>query len=118
MDRRHHDGRQAEDLACRYLEAQGLRLLERNYRCAAGELDLVMRDGRNLVFVEVRYRRHNRFGTPAESVDRRKQAKLTAAALHYLQAKGSKQAARFDVIAVSPSGNGFTVQWIPDAFQT
>jgi putative endonuclease len=65
-------GAQAEGLACAYLERAGLRLLARNYRCPQGEIDLVMDDRDTLVFVEVRYRRSNAFGTPAETVDRRK----------------------------------------------
>lgn len=61
-------GAAAEDLALRYLEARGLSLVARNFRCRVGELDLIMRDGEQLVFVEVRSRRHNRYGTPAESI--------------------------------------------------
>jgi Holliday junction resolvase-like predicted endonuclease len=64
--------------ACRYLEARGLILVTRNFRCACGELDLIMRDGEQLVFVEVRSRRHSRYGTPAESVTRVQAAALVA----------------------------------------
>ena len=64
--------------------AQGLSLLTRNFRSRLGEIDLIMDDGQSLVFVEVRYRRGNAFGSGAESVNRRKQARITACAQHYL----------------------------------
>lgn len=115
-------------MACRYLQAQGLHLLERNYRCKLGEIDLVMRDAGSMVFVEVRYRRNNRFGSGAESVNRHKQAKLIATALHYLQSNkaAAKSPARFDVISVSlqgiaehrqdSPGDTAGIQWIKNAF--
>ncbi len=114
-------GQAAEDLACRYLQDQGLHLIERNYRCKRGEIDLVMRDASSVVFVEVRYRRNNRFGSGAESVNRYKQAKLIATALHYLQSNkaAAKSPARFDVISVTLQGEvGHTteIQWIKNAF--
>ena len=107
-------GAQAEDLACAHLERAGLRLLARNYRCPQGEIDLVMDDRDTLVFVEVRYRRSNVFGTPAETVDRRKQARLQAAAGHYLLAHSADRACRFDVVAVS--GRDARIEWLRDAF--
>ena len=107
-------GAQAEDLACAHLERAGLKLLTRNYRCPQGEIDLVMDDRDTLVFVEVRYRRTNAFGTPAETVDRRKQARLQAAAGHYLLAHSADRACRFDVVAVS--GHDARIEWLRDAF--
>jgi len=117
MDERQQRGRSAEALAETHLKAHGLREVARNYRCRQGELDLVMRDGTTLVFVEVRYRRRDRFGSGAESVDRRKQARLIAAAQHYLQRHGGNRAARFDVISVSGDPAAPQVAWIRDAFQ-
>lgn len=110
-------GRRAELAACRYLQQQGLTLVEGNYRCGSGEIDLVMRDGQTLVFVEVRYRRSVRFGSAAESVDGRKQGKLLAAAAHYLQThpKAARRACRFDVVALA--GQQTDIDWIRDAFQ-
>jgi len=107
-------GAQAEDLACAHLERAGLKLVSRNYRCAQGEIDLIMDDRDTLVFVEVRYRRSNAFGTPAESVDRRKQARLRAAAGHYLLEHSADRACRFDVIAVS--GHDARIEWLRAAF--
>jgi len=114
-------GQAAEDLACRYLQDQGLHLIERNYRCKRGEIDLVMRDASSVVFVEVRYRRNHRFGSGAESVNRGKQAKLIATALHYLQSNkaAAKSPARFDVVSITLEGMpGHTaeIQWIKNAF--
>ena len=106
-------GGDKERLACSYLQENGLRLLARNYRCRRGEIDLVMREADTLVFVEVRFRRSSRFGTPAESVDIHKQRRLTAAAAHYLQHNPSNLPCRFDVIAVS--GND-RIDWIRSAF--
>jgi putative endonuclease len=117
MGRTQETGRAAEEAAARFLEARGLQLVERNYRCRRGEIDLVMRDGETVIFVEVRYRRSGRFGSGAESVDGRKQARLLAAALHYAQARGLHASPmRFDVVSVS--GEPGQVDWIPDAIQT
>ncbi len=113
-------GRRAEQDACDYLERRGLRLVERNYACAHGEIDLVMLDRDTLVFVEVRYRRSRRYGGGAESIDWRKQDKLSATAAHYLQAhpKAARRPCRFDVIALSGENNGGThIDWISNAFQ-
>lgn len=117
MNDKHVQGRYAEDLACRYLERQGLRLLERNYRCARGEIDLIMQHGESLVFVEVRYRRSSAFGSGAESVDRRKQFRLIETALHYIQKRNAVgRPSRFDVISVSPGATEDNIDWIPNAF--
>ena len=109
-------GRAAEDRACNYLLEHGLVLLERNYRCRRGEIDLILQDADTLVFVEVRYRRQGSFGSAAESVDRHKQTRLTACASHYLQRQplADHTACRFDVIAI----DGFeqTIEWIRNAF--
>jgi len=110
-------GQQAEDAACDYLQAQGLKLYDRNYHCRPGEIDLIMGDNTALVFIEVRYRASSRFGTGAETIGSRKQSRIAAAASHYLQ-KNPKQArrpARFDVVFM---GSENIIHWIKDAFQT
>jgi putative endonuclease len=114
-------GEQAELLACRYLQAQGLHLLRRNYRCRLGEIDLIMKDNASLVFVEVRYRRKGRFGGPLESVTLAKQRRLIATAQYYLQLTGGTQSkrCRFDVVAITSAqeNNNPDILWLRDAFQ-
>ena len=106
-------GRQAEQQACNFLQAQGLRLVEKNYRCRHGEIDLIMHDGEGLVFVEVRYRHSGSFGGALASIDVRKRRKLISTALHYLQARRQRCAARFDVIAIDANSQ---IDWVPNAF--
>lgn len=112
-------GRRAEALACDYLEARGLRLLTRNYRCPRGEIDLVMRDGPTTVFVEVRYRRRDDFGSGADSVDARKRTRLAASALHYLQRhrEAARGPSRLDVVSMSGPPRAPRILWIPNAFE-
>lgn len=110
-------GRMGEDLACRYLQDRGLVLVERNYHCRCGELDLVMRDSDQLVFVEVRYRRSHRYGLPAETITKSKQMRLIRTAARYLQHRRYRSSCRFDVIAISPTHGENVLQWIKDAFQ-
>lgn len=112
-------GEQAERAAERFLQARGLLTRQRNYRCKAGEIDLVMSEDDTLVFVEVRLRRHTRFASAAETVDYRKQQKLIRAAQHYLQRTGltDRVACRFDVIAFDPRRvDQETVSWVQNAF--
>ena len=108
-------GTAAEDLACQYLEAQGLTLLKRNYRCRIGELDLIMQDGDYLVFVEVRSRHDSCHGTPAETITKTKQRRLIKTAAHYLQKTRADAPCRFDVVAVHQTDH---LEWIKNAFQT
>lgn len=110
-------GQIAEEQALNFLQRRGLRLIERNYRCRYGEIDLVMEEGRTIVFVEVRFRRDPRFGGALESVDRRKQAKLLASAAQFLKDKKLDRPARFDVAAMAPEPGGIAVDWVKDAFQ-
>jgi putative endonuclease len=110
-------GRIAEDRALEFLQQQGLRLIERNYRSRFGEIDLIMEDGRMVVFVEVRFRGSPRYGGALESVDRRKQAKLLATAACFLKQRRLDRPARFDVAALAPNGSGMAIQWIKGAFQ-
>lgn len=114
-------GRRGEDLALQYLEARGLRLLERNYRCRGGEIDLVMLDGTTLALIEVRSRSSSDFGGAAASVGTRKQRRFIVAARHLMLTRPQmrKLAARFDVVAVDRAeGSGeVVVTWVRDAFR-
>jgi len=108
-------GQHFEQLAERWLQAQGLQPIARNYHCRGGEIDLIMRQGNTLVFVEVRYRASLSHGGAAASVTRRKQQKIVLAARHYLKQHGineANQACRFDVIAFEID----QPNWIQSAF--
>src|SRR5438132_2871194 len=93
-------GQAGEDDALAYLARQGLTLVERNFRCKGGEIDLIMRHGDTLVFVEVRKRADMRFGGAAASIGRAKQRRLMLAAQVYLLRYRSPPACRFDVFAI------------------
>lgn len=108
-----------EKKACHWLEQQGLTSLELNYRCKTGEIDIIMLDRQQLVFVEVRYRKSKIFGDGLESVDWRKQQKLQKAAAHFLMVRPrfNHLPCRFDVLAVSPgSESNLDWNWVKDAF--
>lgn len=108
---------QGEEAAVAHLERNGLRLLRRNYRCPAGEVDIIALDGDTVVFVEVKTRRSAGFGSPAEAVDRRKQARLARVARWYLQEQRLAGAAcRFDVAGVLVRDGRVAVEWVTDAF--
>lgn len=110
-------GQDGETLACRHLEQQGLRLVMRNYRCKLGELDLVMRDGDELVFVEVRSRRAGIHGSAAESITARKRSRLIRAASHYLQRYRIDAPCRFDVLGLTRQHDEWHIEWLRDAFR-
>ena len=100
-------GRRGEDLAAKRLQAEGYRILARNYRCVAGEVDLVAEDGDWLVFVEVRTRHGDRWGTPEESVTKAKQARLIQVAENYVaEQEAWDMAWRIDVVAVDLDSRG------------
>jgi putative endonuclease len=107
-------GEQAERVAAGYLQRKGLALIAANYRCRWGEIDLVMRDRDTVVFAEVRLRHSNRFGGAAQSVDRRKQGRIIAAARHYLSGK-NEGPCRFDVVLLDRLDPP-RIEWIRDAF--
>lgn len=112
-------GRWAEDKAHQFLCQRGLQLVQRNYRCKAGEIDLIMRQQQTLVFVEVRYRKHQQYGGAAASIDSRKQQHIAMAAQHYLQTHRHAQhyTCRFDVVLIEGTGAEPTIQWLSDAFR-
>ena len=108
-------GGEAERYAETFLLHQHLRLLERNYRCRFGEIDLIMRDGEMLVFVEVRLRTSSVFGGAAASITSFKQAKLLRTARHYLAGLKAVPPCRVDAVLLSGS-NGGKIEWIKNAF--
>jgi putative endonuclease len=115
-------GRHGEELAARHLEAAGLQILARNWRCREGELDIVARDGSVLVFAEVKTRSSLAFGAPAEAVDRAKSARIRHLALRWIMAQRGEPSAefwsavRFDVVSVVRGSAGFEVTHLAGAF--
>lgn len=107
-------GEAAEVLAQQWLQDRGLKLVEKNYRCKSGEIDLIMRDGTTLTFVEVRYRSNPNFGSAVDSVTPTKRQKLLHTAQHYLQQFGDTPPCRFDIIGIDSKNR---IQWIKNAFQ-
>jgi putative endonuclease len=113
-------GDAAEQVACTYLQNQGLKLLDQNYHGKFGELDLIMQDSDSIVFIEVRYRKKTSFGSPVESITYQKQQKLIKTALYYLQRhpKWQNAAARFDVVGITSQNDVVKdqIEWIQNAF--
>ncbi len=107
-------GTEYERLACEYLLKEGYRILERNFRCRQGEVDIIARDGKYLVFIEVKYRKSLREGDPAEAVDYHKQTRILRTARFYMTYAHIPEdtPCRFDVVAVL----GNDVRLIKDAF--
>jgi len=103
-------GQAAEEEALAYLRQQGLVLVERNFSCRCGEIDLIMRDKHALVFVEVRQRGSRRFGGAAASVTAVKQTRLVQTASLYLQRFARPPACRFDLVAI----DGNDLEWLQD----
>jgi putative endonuclease len=113
-------GARYEQLALKHLRSQGLQLVEQNFRCRLGEVDLILLDEDCLVFVEVRYRATNRFASAAHSVDEKKQAKIVRTAAMFLgkNPRLSDCTVRFDVIAFDhPEVDKCGLQWTRDAFR-
>lgn len=111
-------GAQAEQRAEQFLRGRGLASVARNHRCPAGEVDLIMRDGDTLVFVEVRLRSNRRYTSPVESITPAKQRKIIRAAQSWLQRHdpGGRLACRFDVVALTSLHAGAEPEWIKSAF--
>jgi len=101
MDR-NEVARRGEDAAAAFVERVGMTVVERNWRCAAGEIDIVALDGEDLVFVEVKTRRSERAGSAEEAVSTTKQRRLARLADEYIRATGTDSIAqvRFDVVAI------------------
>ena len=114
----HALGRAAESFAARFLVSKGCVILCERYRCESGEIDLVVRDGDVLAFVEVKARRRRDYGSPVEAVDWRKRRRLIATARHYLRRRASQgNACRFDVVSVRVGGGKAEATWMRDAFR-
>lgn len=117
MDARPDLGRSGEDAAAAMYRKLGFRIVDRNFRCKAGEIDLVARRGPLLVFCEVKARRTDQWGEPSEAVGYAKQARLRRLAAAWLgERKPGPVEVRFDVVGVILRGRRITLRHIPDAF--
>lgn len=114
----HRFGRESELAAARFLRQAGYRIVARNYRQAFGEIDLIAYDGATLVFIEVKARRGERFGSPEEAITRRKRDQLTKVALAYLADGPAGVSCRFDLVVVrsAPGGRSPRVELVKDMF--
>lgn len=110
-------GKIGEDLACAELERRGYAILARRYRLRTGEIDIIARDGRAIVFVEVKARRNRQFGSGAEAVTALKQRRLIQVALDYMARHGYVECAcRFDVVSIHLDAGGPEIEVIQNAF--
>lgn len=115
----HQQGKKAEQHALRYLKKQGLQLIKHNFHSRRGEIDLIMRQGESIVFIEVRKRSNTSHGGALESISQQKQQRIIHTAHYYLQQhpKHANQPCRFDVIAIEGVEKQEKIQWIQNAFQ-
>jgi putative endonuclease len=115
-------GKQAENAARQFLHTNKLQFIDSNYSCRQGEIDLIMQDHEQLVFVEVKYRKNHYFGAGFDHVTPQKQQRIITTARHYLHTHKltEKISCRFDVVSVEPaknkSLNNFSFRWFKNAF--
>jgi putative endonuclease len=117
MNARAQLGRSGEDVAAGMLARSGLDVVDRNFRCSAGEIDIVARQGRLLVFCEVKTRRSDRWGQPVEAVNSVKRNRLRRLAAEWMTAhRPGDVEVRFDVVSVIVRNGKLVAHHIPDAF--
>lgn len=111
-------GKTAEEMALQYLQSHHLVLVERNWQCRYGEIDLIMLNKQTLVFVEVRYRKKTSLGTPAETITVHKRQKLIKTATLFLQQNNHflTKPCQFDVISIIGELTTPSITWLPNAF--
>ena len=117
-DERRHTGETGESIAVKFLKKNGYKIIEQNYRCKLGEIDIIARDGSVLAFIEVKARRTDEFGGPKWAVTSRKQRKISMVALKYLkETEQMGKKARFDVVAIRLLHSDPDVEIIKNAFE-
>ena len=117
--RRRELGRRGESRAIRYLEAQGCQVVVSNWRCQAGEVDVIVLDGACLAFVEVRTRRGQAYGRPEESITPHKLARMAAVAETYVYERGWESDWRLDVVAIQVRGGRVaSIEWYRNVSMT
>jgi putative endonuclease len=118
VNRKQHFGLQGEELAVRHLKKKGYRIIERNFRTRAGEIDIIAKHKGQIVFAEVKTRHTNRYGHPKLAVTDHKQRKISMVALAYLKRHYAVEtSARFDVVTIQSSEEGPTIEIFPNAFE-
>ena len=111
-------GKKGEEIAIRFLKKRGYRILERNYVCKMGEMDIIAREKDTLAFIEVKTRTSTAFGPPQLAVNLTKQMQLSKVALYFLKEKKLEEVkARFDVVAILLGPQGEEIELIKDAFE-
>ena len=111
-------GEKSESIAVNCLKKQGYRIIELNYRTKLGEIDIIAKQGKTLVFIEVKARKSSRFGRPELAVTPKKQRKISMTALYYLKStKQSNAKARFDVVAINSAKERSSIKIIKNAFE-
>ena len=116
-NRKQEIGKKGESTAVRYLKKEGYKIVEQNYRSKAGEIDIIARDKKTLVFIEVKTRRSRSFGSPKWAVTPKKQKAISMAALTYLKKTNQTGAnARFDVVSILVQGEAPQIELIRNAF--
>lgn len=106
-------GAKKEELAAEFLQKEGLRVVDRNFRCRQGEVDIVAYDGDTLCFIEVKYRSSLRYGYPEESVTLKKQLRICKTSLYYIYLHNLQCNIRYDVISILPD----RIRYIKNAFE-
>ena len=118
LNRKQQFGKESESLAARHLKKNGYKILERNYRNTLGEIDIIAKDKDTLVFVEVKAKKTDLFGSPKEAVTHKKQIKISKVALLYLNATSQSNAkARFDVVAILSTKDSTSIEIVKNAFE-
>tara|TARA_R110000782_G_scaffold16637_2_gene47401 strand:- start:1671 stop:2045 length:375 start_codon:yes stop_codon:yes gene_type:complete len=114
-----HTGKIAEDIAAQYLGNQGLKLIDQNFHCRFGEIDLIGLDNEILTFCEVRYRKNEKYLAVVETIDQHKCQKLIITSEYYLNQhkKYRSYQCRYDVIAITGELSQPAIEWIKNAFQ-
>ena len=111
-------GAQSENLAIWYLKKNGYKIIERNYRNQIGEIDIIAKEKKTIVFVEVKSRRSIRYGSPKWAVTAKKQRQISMVALYYLKTTGQTDAkARFDVVAITSNRDEPRIEIVKNAFE-
>lgn len=111
-----YTGKEGEKIAAAFLKKKGYKIIETNYRCPLGEIDIIAREKDEIVFVEVKTRKSTEMGYPEQAVGINKQKKMSQLALWYLQKTNTDDQARFDVIAVTMSDSENEIRLIKNAF--